>query len=97
MGVNSDYIARMKAQLRQWDAELEALEARSEAAGGEARAASLERIKELRPSRDAAHKAFQQMRAAGEAAGAQMKAAMESAWRSMQKGLQRAMASLPGT
>ena len=97
MGVNSDYIARMKAQLKQWDVDLEALGARSEAVGGEARAASLERMKDLRASRDAAHKAFQQMRAAGEAAGAQMKAGMEAAWTSMQKGLQRAMAILPGT
>ena len=96
MGANADYIARMKAQLRQWDAELEALVARGETAGGEARAASLERINDLRASRDAAQKAFQQMRAAGEAAGSPMKAAMEAAWTSMQKGLQRAAASLSG-
>lgn len=97
MGINADYVARMKAQLKQWDADLEALHARSEAASGEARAASLERIKDLRASRDAAQKSLQQMRAAGEAAGAQMKSAVEAAWTSMQKGLQKAAASLPGS
>lgn len=96
MGMNSDYVARMKAQLKQWDADLDALGARSELASIEARAASLERIKDLRASRDAAQKALQQMRAAGEAAGAQMKAGMEAAWISMQKGLQKATASLRG-
>ena len=94
MGVNSDYIARMKTQLQQWDADLDALGARSELASAEARAASLERIKDLRASRDAAQKSLQQMRAAGEAAGAQMKTALEEAWKTMQKGLQKATTSL---
>ena len=94
MGINSDYTARMKAQLKQWDADLDALGARSEVASGEARAASLERIKDLRASRDAAQKSLDQMRAAGEAAGAQMKAGVEAAWKSMQKALQRASSSL---
>jgi len=96
MGINSDYVARMKTQLKQWDADLDALGARTEAASSEARAASLERIKDLRASRDAAQKSLQQMRAAGEAAGAQMKAGMEEAWKAMQKGLQRATSSLGG-
>ncbi len=96
MGINADFVARMNAQLKQWDADLDALGARSELASHEARAASLERIKDLRASRDAAQKALQQMRAAGEAAGAQMKAGVEAAWTSLQKGLQKANASLPG-
>jgi hypothetical protein len=96
MGVNADYIARMKAQLKQWDTDLEALGARTEAASVEARAASLERIKELRARRDAAQKSFQQMRAAGEAAGVQLKAGMEEAWKAIHKGLQKATSSLGG-
>ena len=96
MGANADYIARMKAQLKQWDADLDALGARTEAASAEARDASLERIKELRARRDAAQKSFQQMRASGEAAGAHMKAAMEEAWKAIHKGLQKATSSLGG-
>ena len=96
MGINSDYVAKMKTQLKQWDAELDALGARTEAASAEARAASLERIKDLRASRDAAQKSLHQMRAAGEAAGAHMKTAMEEAWKTIQKGLQKASSSLGG-
>jgi Tfp pilus assembly protein FimV len=96
MGINSDYIATMKAQLKQWDADLDALGARTQAASAEARAASEERIRELRASRDAAQKALMAMRASGEAAGAQMKAGLEAAWKSLQKGLQRASSSLGG-
>ena len=96
MGINSDYVNRMKAQLKQWDADLDALGARSEVASEEARAAAQERIKELRASREAAQKTFQQMRAAGEAAGAQVRAGMEDAWKSMNKALQKASSSLGG-
>ena len=94
MGANADYIARMKAQLKRWDDDLDALAARTEAASAEARAASLERIRELRARREAAQKSFHQMRAAGEAAGAQMKAAMEEAWKAIHNGLQKATSSL---
>jgi molecular chaperone GrpE (heat shock protein) len=94
MGIQTEYVARMKAQLKQWDADLDALAARTELASVEARAASQERIKDLRASRDAARKAFEQMRAAGEAAGAHMKTGMEAAWKSIQKGLDRASSSL---
>ena len=94
MGANADYIARMKAQLKQWDADLDALGARTEAASAEAKAASLERIAELRARRDAAQKSFQQMRAAGEAAGVQLKTAMDEAWKTIHKGLQKATSSL---
>ena len=94
MGIQTEYVARMKAQLKQWDAELDALAARTELASVEARAASQERIKDVRASRDAARKAFEQMRAAGEAAGAQMKTGMEAAWKAIQKGLDRASSSL---
>jgi hypothetical protein len=86
----------MKTQLKQWDADLDALGARSELASAEARAATHERIKELRANRDAAQKAFQQMRAAGESAGVQLKAGMEDAWKSMHKALQKASSSLGG-
>jgi hypothetical protein len=94
MGINAEYLARMKEQLKQWDADLDAFAARSELAGIEARAALQERIRELRASRDAARKSFQQMRAAGEAAGAQMTARMEESWKSMQKALQKASSNL---
>jgi polyhydroxyalkanoate synthesis regulator phasin len=94
MGINADYVARMKTQLKQWDAELDALVARGELASAEARAASHERIAELRLSRDAAQKSLHEMRAAGEAAGKHVMAGMEETWKSMQKALKKASATL---
>jgi hypothetical protein len=87
MGVNSDYIARMKTQLKRWDAEVDALAARCERSEAEVRDLALEQIKDLRVRRDVAQKAYQQMRAAGESGGGYMKVELESAWNAMQKAL----------
>jgi len=93
MGANAEYVTKMKEQLKKWDEELDALNARGEKAGAEAREAYLEQLKGLRASREAAQKSFLAMRAAGEKAGAQMKHGMESAWTAMKKGLDKASAS----
>ena len=90
MGANSDYVSKMKTQLQKWDADVDALAAKGENASAEARSIYQEQIRELRASRDAAQKSFQEMRAAGEAAGAKMKVGMEEAWKAMKKGLDRA-------
>ena len=89
MGVNAEYVARMKVQFKRWDEEVEALAARCERADAEVRDIALERIKELRVRRDVAQKAYQQMRAAGEGGGGYMKVELESAWNAMQKALGR--------
>ena len=87
MGVNADYMARMKTQLKRWDEEVDALAARCERADAEVRDLALEQIKDLRVRRDVAQKAFQQMRAAGEKGAGSMKVELESAWTAMQKAL----------
>lgn len=90
MGANADYVSRMKAQLKKWDAEVDVLAAKGALASAEARIVYDEQVQALRTSRDAAQKSFQQMRAAGESAGAHMKDSMEAAWKAMQKNLERA-------
>ena len=94
MGANAEYVAKMKEQLKKWDADLDALAARGEQANEDARAACQEQVKALRASRDAAQKSFVQMRAAGEKAGAQMKHGMESAWTTLRKGLDKVTAGM---
>jgi mevalonate pyrophosphate decarboxylase len=84
----------METQLRKWDAELEALAARGDMAKGEAKAAYHAGIDDLRASRDAAHRTFQELRVASESAGAQMHAGMKVAWETMQKALERVSADL---
>ncbi len=94
MAKNSEYVTTMEMQLKKWDAEVDALAARGEKAGAEARTAYQDQIKGLRASRDDAQKKFQEIRVASEAAGAQMQAGMEAAWKTMQKSLEKAASDL---
>lgn len=89
MGKNSDYVTRMETQLKQWDADVDALAARGEKANVEAQAAYHAQIKDLRASRDAAQQTFQKIRAASESASAQMHDGMEAMWETMQKTLKK--------
>jgi len=94
MGTNADYVAKMKTQLKKWDADVDALAARGEKASAVARAAYHEQVKALRANRDAAQKTFEEIRFAGESAGAQMQAAMEATWKKMQKALDKVASDL---
>ena len=94
MGTRAEFVAGMEAQMQKWDAEVEALVAEGKKASGEARTAYDRRIKELRLSRKAAQKSFQELRVATESAGAQMQAGMEVAWDTMQKALQKVSSEL---
>lgn len=94
MGTRAEFVAGMEAQMKKWDAEVEALVAEGKKASGEARTAYDRRIKELRLSRKAAQKSFQELRVATESAGAQMQAGMEVAWDTMQKALQKVSSDL---
>lgn len=94
MGKNTEYVTRMETQLKKWDADVDALAAKSEKASAQARAAYHEQIKNLRASRDAAQKTFQEIRVASESAGARMQAGMEMAWETMQKALEKVSSDL---
>jgi len=94
MGMNAEYVAMMETQLKKWDADVDALAAQSEKAGTEARAAYHAQIKDLRASRDAAQKTFQEISNANESAGAQMQAAMKASWETMQKNLEKLSSDL---
>jgi len=89
MSMNTEYVARMETQLKKWDADVDALAAEGEKASAAARSAYHERIKDLRASRAAAQKTFQEIRVASESAGAQMQAGMKTAWETMQKALEK--------
>jgi hypothetical protein len=91
---DSEYVARMETQLKNWDADLDALAAKGEKASAEMRAAYHERINELRTSRGEAQKTFQEMSLATEAAGAKMQAGMQVAWDTMQKALAKVSSDL---
>jgi hypothetical protein len=87
MSTNAEYVATMKAQLKKWDADFDAIATRGEKAGTEA---YHEGIRSLRASRNAAQKSMEEIRFASEAAGAKMKAGMETTWATMRKALDSA-------
>ena len=90
MGTHDEYFKKMDAQLKKWDADVDALNASGEKASAEARDTYKEQVKALRVDRDAAYKKLREMRAAGEKAGLEMKVGMDVAWQAMKKGLEKA-------
>jgi hypothetical protein len=94
MGKNSEYLSAMETQLKKWDADVDALAARSEKADATARASYHETIERLRAERHAAHTALQEMRVATEEAGMRMRAGIQVAWETMRKSLEKVAADL---
>ena len=94
MKTNSEFVTRMQAQLKKWDADVASLTEEGKKATDQARASYDEGIKGLRASRDAAQKTFQQICVASESAGAQLHAGMEGAWTTMQANLDKVLANL---
>jgi len=94
MSKNSEYISRMQEQLKKWDADLQALAAQGMDAGTEANAVFAAHLKQMGSTRDAAHKAFRQIRAASEAASQQMQDGMDTTLKAMQKSLEKVAADL---
>ncbi len=94
MSKNAEYATMMEKQMKKWDADVDALAAKGEQAGAEARAAYKAQVKQLRAGRDAAQKQFQEFRAASEAVGEKMQARMQEAWDAMQKALEKASSDL---
>ena len=94
MTKNAQYLAVMETQMRQWDAEVEALAVGRKKASAVARGAYQEKMKELRATRNAAQKTFQQIRLASDATGAELHAHMQAAWDTMQKTLEKISADM---
>ena len=94
MSRNSDFAATMEKRLKKWDAELDALAARSEKASADAREAYQAQLKDLRASRDAAQKKWKEMSIAAEAATTEMQETMEATWNTMRRTLEKVSSDL---
>ena len=91
MGKKDEYLALMETQMKQWDAAVDQLAAKSGLMTEEARTAYEKQVKALRADRDLAYEKMQELRQANESAWQHMQAGMESAWTSMQNALDKAM------
>jgi hypothetical protein len=94
MSMQFEYFTNMESQLKQWDAEVDKLNAAGEKADAAARATYKEQVKAMRVNRDAAYKKLAEMRKATESVGKQMQAGLDATWESMKKGLETATASV---
>ena len=83
MNARDAWVEQMKANLDTWNAELDALEAKAAAAGGETRAAFHEQMKSLMRQRDEVSAKIEKVRSAGEDAWLDIKTGTEDAWNAL--------------
>ena len=89
-----DYVAKMEKQLKQWDAQVDALAAAGDRASAASRASYQESVKALRANREIARKSLLEMKAASQDAAKKMQARLTATWETMQKSLAKASADL---
>jgi hypothetical protein len=94
MNKQSEYVTRMETQLKQWDADVDALAAKGREASADSHSAYEKQIEHLRSGREAMKKSFHEMQVATAEAGAKMQAGVEVAWDTMQKSLAKVTADL---
>jgi hypothetical protein len=96
MDKNADYLSTMQAQLKRWDADVDALAAEAEKAAVDARGAYYEHVSALRAERYAAAGAFEELRLAAAGVVEQKKERMQVAWETMRTALAKVTADLAG-
>jgi len=84
------YEKKLQAQLDQWQAEMDKLKAKADAAEADARIEYQKQIDRLEAQRQDALKQMKEFQEAGDSAWKDMKAGMESAWASLHESLEKA-------
>lgn len=90
MSTKDEFVRKMHARLDQWNAEIDALKAKSEVAEAEAHAEYHKQIETLRSKRDAARSKLGELESAGESAWEDLKAGVELAWESVSEAVRSA-------
>ncbi len=90
MSKKDDYTAQMQAQLKKWDAEIDALTAKANEIGADARDKYYDQLKMMRASRETVAQKMQEFTSASEAAWQEMQKSMESAWDNMKTTMDKA-------
>lgn len=88
MATKDEYIATMKAQLDEWSAEIDALEAKAHEVRDDAKEKYAQQLAALRVKREEGEKKLEEMREAGESAWEQVKAESEKAWAAFKDSVQ---------
>ncbi|SDI89197.1 hypothetical protein [Lutimaribacter saemankumensis] len=90
MSERDAYIQKAKAQLDQWNAEIDKLEARAREASADGELAYRETLHDLRGKRDALEQRIEDTHKSGEAAWSDMRAGMDAAWKNLSEALEKA-------
>ena len=92
MSTKEDFVRKMHAKLDQWNAEIDALTAKADAAEAGARAEYHKQVEALRSKRDHARSKLGELESAGEGAWQDLKAGVELAWESVSEAVHSATA-----
>jgi hypothetical protein len=87
-----EYYASMESEIKNWDAEVDKLNAKGMQMSADARAGYDVQVKALRADRDLAYSKLQELRTANESAWQHMQSGVETAWTSMKRSLDKAAA-----
>lgn len=91
MDRKKEYVDKMEAQLKVWDAELQTLAAKAEKARAEAKADLNEQIKRLRAKHAETKTKLDELRGKSEGAWVDVKDGIEKAWRELKTGIDKAV------
>ncbi|MFT5447662.1 MAG: hypothetical protein ACI9DC_002838 [Gammaproteobacteria bacterium] len=84
------YVEKMKANLNEWNASIDKLEAQAKSAEVDLQLKYREQITGLEKQRAAATKKLEEMQKAGDDAWEDMRSGMESAWETMDRAMKAA-------
>lgn len=92
MSTKDTYVRKMHSKLDQWNAEIDKLVAKADAARDDARSEYHERIEELKAKRDEAGKKLASLQESGEDAWEDLKTGVEMAWDAIGEAVESAKA-----
>jgi hypothetical protein len=90
METRKDYIDRMAARLREWDTDLQKLEAKAEVAKADVKASYNQQIKELRLKKEEAQQKLKMIQDAGEDGWEELKEGAEKSWNLFEDSVKKA-------
>jgi uncharacterized coiled-coil DUF342 family protein len=93
MSKKDEYMAQMQSQLKKWDSEIDALTAKANEFGADARDKYYDQLKTMRASRETATQKLHELTSASEAAWQEMQKGMESSWDALKTAMEKAMSS----
>jgi len=85
-----EYIDKMAARLKEWDAEIEKLELKAETAKADVKASYNKKINELRLKKEEAHQKLEKIQDAGEDAWEELKDGAEKSWKIFEDSIKNA-------